>query len=422
MISAQTHSTPIAAPSCASAEAREQGLIRLMNQASRFTVEVSEAIINTGWLLHDVRVAAEATQTISTSVEQLAASITHLSDNSVASAKYADETRAKMQSCIRGSHDAIKAMGQIDGRVGAIGERLSVLEAAAAKIGAMATQIEVIARQTNLLALNATIEAARAGETGRGFAVVASEVKALAAQTGRATSEINARLGILQGEMRDIRASVDESREAVAQGGAIVNAVGVQVEAAGCDMADIASRTRTIADLLQQQRDVTAEISSSSTNIAGKTAKMTTEIQEFQKRLVSAEKLGADSLQTGQSVYPWLGAILKAQADAARWKCFLASILLGFHDLPDSAPQFDASDVLDAAQLQTQKHGHPPGALQRLKTEVQTANWRALDLLATVKAKDYGEATKHYIALEQALQQAAAALTEFSDHATASEI
>lgn len=59
------------------------------------------------------------------------------------------------------------------------------------QVGPVVSLSASIAGQTNLLALNATIEAARAGETGRGFAVVAGEVKALAAQTARATAEIS---------------------------------------------------------------------------------------------------------------------------------------------------------------------------------------------------------------------------------------
>ena len=71
--------------------------------------------------------------------------------------------------------------------------RIAELSLAANRIGDVTQLITTIAEQTNLLALNATIEAARAGDAGRGFAVVAQEVKALAAQTAKATSEISPR-------------------------------------------------------------------------------------------------------------------------------------------------------------------------------------------------------------------------------------
>ncbi|TMJ46657.1 MAG: methyl-accepting chemotaxis protein [Alphaproteobacteria bacterium] len=109
-------------------------------------------------------------------------------------------------------------------------ERIAELSQSANRIGEVVKLIAAVAEQPNLLALNATIEAARAGEAGRGFAVVASEVKALAAQTAKATEEIGAQITQMQSATQQSVAAIKAIGTTIGQISEISTAIAASVD------------------------------------------------------------------------------------------------------------------------------------------------------------------------------------------------
>ena len=180
--------------------------------------------------------------------------------------------------------------------------RINELSQAASRIGDVVKLITAIAEQTNLLALNATIEAARAGEAGRGFAVVASEVKALAAQTGKATEEIGTQIAGMQTATQESVAAIKEIGGTISRISQIASTIAAAVEEQG-------ATTQEIARNVGEAAKGTAEVAGSITDVnrgAGETGAASGRV------LSSAQGLSGESHRLKYEVEKFLATVRAA--------------------------------------------------------------------------------------------------------------
>ena len=185
--------------------------------------------------------SSENLAAVAAGVEQMSASV--------------DEISRQVAHASAAARIAVERSSATDRKVGA-------LAAAAEQIGNVVQLIATIAGRTNLLALNATIEAARAGAAGKGFAVVATEVKALAAQTAKATEEIGAQIVA-------IRAATGEAVGAVHQVGAAIGDVDAVATAIAAAVDQQAAATREIVSRVNKVAQANGEVSRAMADVSG---------------------------------------------------------------------------------------------------------------------------------------------------------
>jgi methyl-accepting chemotaxis protein len=211
---------------------------------------------------------------VSSSAEELAASVAEIGRQVHESSRIAGE--------------AVKQAGETDARVAALSE-------AAGRIGDVVKLITAVAEQTNLLALNATIEAARAGVAGKGFAVVAQEVKALAAQTAKATDEIGTQISAMQGAtqssvaaIRAIGGTINRVSEiaatiaaAVQQQGAATQEIARNVQQAARGSADVAENIVSVSRAATATGTASAQVLDSARALASESSHLKLEVEKF---------------------------------------------------------------------------------------------------------------------------------------------
>ena len=207
----------------------------------------------------------EHVSSASTELEAAASTLTHTAENtqqlSRAVARASEEASTNVRSVASATEELTSSVGEIARQVQESSSiareavmqaertdsRITALSQAAGRIGDVVKLITAIAEQTNLLALNATIEAARAGEAGRGFAVVASEVKALAAQTAKATDEIGTQIAGMQTATQDSVAAIKEIGTTIGRIAQIASTIASTVEEQGATTQEIARNVHLAA-------------------------------------------------------------------------------------------------------------------------------------------------------------------------------
>ena len=204
----------------ASAAANMRQTADIVNEsAAAVRAEASETANGAGKSSADLTAVAAAVEEFTASVGEISRQVAVASDVAAQAVKRAETSQAT----IRGLADST------------------------ARIGDVVRLIDSIAGQTNLLALNATIEAARAGDAGKGFAVVAGEVKALAAQTAKATAEISAQIETVRGATEDTVAAMNEIGGIIGRMGEVSTAIAAAVEEQSVTTREIASSIQGVA-------------------------------------------------------------------------------------------------------------------------------------------------------------------------------
>ena len=225
--------------------------------------------------------AAAASEQASANVQSVAAATDELSSS-------VSEIARQVQQSSDIAREAVLQAEKTDSRI-------SQLSQAAGRIGDVVELISAVAQQTNLLALNATIEAARAGEAGKGFAVVAQEVKALAAQTAKATEEIGTQIASMQAATQDSVAAIKDISSTINRISEISSSIAAAVEEQGGATEEIsrnvqqaASGTTQVASNISQVNQGAAETGSASAQVlasarslSGDGSRLKIEVEKF---------------------------------------------------------------------------------------------------------------------------------------------
>mgnify|MGYP000249055211 FL=1 len=258
------------------------------NKRNGVTLQNSSAVLlnNVDRLNQSSNEAASSLKEASVVLGDITSNVSKTSEQTIEMSGLANEVVSSANQGQNLAEKTTSAMDEINEKVTAINDAITI--------------IDQIAFQTNILSLNAAVEAATAGEAGKGFAVVAQEVRNLANKSTQAAKEIKSLV-----ESANLKA--DEGRTIandMIQGYlSLNNSIDKTIELI-TDVADTSKdqqvgivQINNAMNILEQQIDANAEVSSQANSIAAKTSTIADTIVDNANK---KEFEGKDSINCGR--------------------------------------------------------------------------------------------------------------------------
>ncbi|MEB3282675.1 MAG: GAF domain-containing protein [Lyngbya sp.] len=263
------------------ANASEQDIQQLSNDALRQADAINNALNQIQIMANSIRAVAENAQSAQTKVRS-ASEILRQGDVAM--------------------NETVESILAIQKTVYITARKVKNLGEASTKISRVVNLINEFANQTHILALNASVESTRASEDGHGFATVATEVRTLAEQSASATQEIKQIVEEIQTETNEVIRAMKVGLKRVMTGTELVK----QTRQTLTELVEVSHSIRElveqIADSSHQQAQTSGELSETMKEVAGiarSTSEQSLQVADSFTRLLDV----AGELQTGVSQF-----------------------------------------------------------------------------------------------------------------------